>query len=138
MDSLVGLRNLSLTMAALLRLSQPHSTGLGQNCKYINCTTSTCKIIRLCLNIISIPKYLFDKDTLKSLYCTSISPRFDYCSSVWNNCSITLQNKLQKLQNKASRIITCWRSLQNFLILGHIRGKEREINNKNHYTNNKT
>ena len=31
---------------------------------------------------------------------------FDYCSLVWNNCSKTLQNKLQKLQNKAGRIIT--------------------------------
>ena len=28
------------------------------------------------------------------------------CARVWDNCSKTLQNKLQKLQNKAGRIIT--------------------------------
>ena len=51
-------------------------------------------------------KYLFDKDTLKTIYSAFVLPHFDYCSLVWNNCSKTLQNKLQKLQNKAGRIIT--------------------------------
>ena len=51
-------------------------------------------------------KHLFDTDTLKTIYSTFVLPHFDYCSLVWNNCSKTLQNKLQKLQNKAGRIIT--------------------------------
>ena len=51
-------------------------------------------------------KHLFNRDTLKTIYNAFVSPHFDYCALVWNNCSKTLQNKLQKLQNKAGRIIT--------------------------------
>ena len=35
-----------------------------------------------------------------------VQPQFDYCSLVWTNCTQDLQNKLQKLQNRAARIIT--------------------------------
>ena len=31
---------------------------------------------------------------------------FDYCSLVWGNCCEYLIDKLQKLQNRAARIIT--------------------------------
>ena len=33
-------------------------------------------------------------------------PHFDYCSTIWGNCGVVLRNKLQKLQNRAARIIT--------------------------------
>jgi hypothetical protein len=58
------------------------------------------------IGILRRSKHLFDKDTLKTIYSAFVLPHFDYCSLVWNNCSKTLQNKLQKLQNKAGRIIT--------------------------------
>ena len=51
-------------------------------------------------------KHLFDRDTLKTIYNAFVLPHFDYCALVWNNCSKTFQNKLQKLQNIAGRIIT--------------------------------
>ena len=35
-----------------------------------------------------------------------IQPHFDYCSSVWDECNITLCDKLQKLQNSVARVIT--------------------------------
>ena len=35
-----------------------------------------------------------------------IKPHFDYCNIVWGNCGITLQNKIQKLQNRAARVLT--------------------------------
>ena len=35
-----------------------------------------------------------------------VRPHFDYCSVVWGNCNLTLSNKLQKLQNRAARILT--------------------------------
>ena len=34
-----------------------------------------------------------------------IMPHFDYCSLVWDNCSKYLLEKLQKLQNRAARVI---------------------------------
>ena len=30
---------------------------------------------------------------------------FDYCNIVWGNCGITLRNKVQKLQNRAARVL---------------------------------
>ena len=35
-----------------------------------------------------------------------VQPHFDYCSIVWGNCGETLSEKLQKLQNRAARILT--------------------------------
>ena len=34
---------------------------------------------------------------------------FDYCDVVWDNLDLGLATKLQKLQNRAARIITFWR-----------------------------
>ena len=35
---------------------------------------------------------------------TLIQPHFDYCSQIWGCHGVTLQNKLQRLQNRAVRI----------------------------------
>ena len=40
------------------------------------------------------------------IYQALILPHFDYCSSVWGDCNLTLSDKLQKLQNRAARAIT--------------------------------
>ena len=45
-------------------------------------------------------------DTLKLMYQSLALPYFDYCSLVWTNCSQTLKNKVQRLQNRAARVIT--------------------------------
>ena len=58
------------------------------------------------IGILRRSKSFLDKDTLKTVYSAFVLPHFDYCSLVWHNCSKALQNKLQKLQNKAGRIIT--------------------------------
>ena len=44
--------------------------------------------------------------TALQIYHALIRPYFDYCSSVWGKCSVTLCDKLQKLQNSAARVIT--------------------------------
>ena len=43
---------------------------------------------------------------LISIYKSLILPHFDYCSSVWGSIGKGLALKLQKLQNRAARIIT--------------------------------
>ena len=45
-------------------------------------------------------------ESLCMLYKTLIEPHIRYCSIVRGNCSETLKDKLQILQNRASRIIT--------------------------------
>ena len=40
------------------------------------------------------------------MYTALIQPHFDYCCSVWDELGGTLATKLQKLQNRATRVIT--------------------------------
>ena len=44
--------------------------------------------------------------TLHSIYQALVQPHFNYCNIVWGNCGVTLQDKLQKLQNTAARVLT--------------------------------
>ena len=44
--------------------------------------------------------------TLQFIFNSLVQPYFDYCCIVWDNCSKTLADKLQKLQNRAARILT--------------------------------
>ena len=46
------------------------------------------------------------QSTLHSVFSALIQPHFDYCSVVWGHCNKTLSDKLQKLQNRAARILT--------------------------------
>ena len=40
------------------------------------------------------------------IYQAIIQPHLDYCSTVWDGLGVTLLDKIQKLQNRAARIIT--------------------------------
>ena len=51
-------------------------------------------------------RHLVPQATLQLIYQALIQPHFDYCNIVWGNCGITLQNKVQKLQNRAARVLT--------------------------------
>ena len=51
-------------------------------------------------------RHLVPQATLHPIYQALIQPHFDYCNVVWGNCGITLLNKIQKLQNRASRVLT--------------------------------
>ena len=51
-------------------------------------------------------KPLLPQHILISIYKSLILPHFDYCSAVWGNCGKGLALKLEKLQNRAARIIT--------------------------------
>lgn len=46
------------------------------------------------------------RKTAVQLYFALIQPHFDYCCSVWDGLGDTLATKLQKLQNRAVRVIT--------------------------------
>ena len=51
-------------------------------------------------------RHLVPPPTLDLIYQALIQPHFDYCSTVWGTCGVTLQDKLQKLQNRATRVLT--------------------------------
>ena len=47
-----------------------------------------------------------DINTLNSVYNSLVLPYFDYCGIVWGSCSKIRMDRMQKLQNRAARIIT--------------------------------
>ena len=47
-----------------------------------------------------------NRTTLESVFNALVQPYFNYCSEVWGHCNKSLSNKLQKLQNRAARILT--------------------------------
>ena len=44
--------------------------------------------------------------SVQTMYKSLIEPYFRYCCPVWGVCGITAPDKLQKLQNRAARIVT--------------------------------
>ena len=50
-------------------------------------------------------KEFVDRNTLVFLYNALIQPHLDYCCEVWDVIGKTLSDRLQKLQNRAARII---------------------------------
>ena len=45
-------------------------------------------------------------DTRVNMYNALVMPYFNYCGAVWGNINKELADKLQKLQNRAARILT--------------------------------
>jgi hypothetical protein len=46
------------------------------------------------------------RHTLIKMYNAFVLPHFNYCSTIWNDGSCTIINKLSKLQRRAARVIT--------------------------------
>ena len=46
------------------------------------------------------------QNTLITLYYSLVEPRLRYCNTVWGNCNDSLKANLQRIQNRAARIIT--------------------------------
>ena len=51
-------------------------------------------------------RYFLPFEILLNVYNSLVQPHFDYCNVVWGNCSKNLSSKLQKLQNRAARVLT--------------------------------
>ena len=67
-----------------------------------------CKKIASAIGVIKRVKPFVPQSTLLNIYNSLVqltSSTFDYYSLVWGNCGKTLSNKLQKLQNRAARVI---------------------------------
>ena len=58
------------------------------------------------LRIIRKLRDIVDYNTLIIIYKSIIQPHFDYCSQVWGCLGKVLSDKLQRLQNRAFRIIS--------------------------------
>ena len=101
---------------------------------------SICKKTSKGTGMLRFCKSFVSQDTLKMIYNALILPHFDYCPLVWSNCSETLKLHLQKLQNRAARVITGdnydVRSKQILLKLGWKTLDERRQNLMEKYMSN--
>ena len=86
------------------------------------------------LAILRKVREILDFDTLIIIYQSIIQPYFDYCAQVWGCLGKTLVVKVQKLQNRAFRIITrenyTTRSadiLKGRGFIGYPKGRNRDI-----------
>ena len=51
-------------------------------------------------------RHLVPQATLYLIYQALIQPHFDYCGTFWGTWGVTLQEKLQKLHNRAACVLT--------------------------------
>ena len=58
------------------------------------------------IGIIKYAKKVIPLKLLKMLYLGLVEPHFRYCCSVWGSCGATTRKTLDKLLNRAMRIIT--------------------------------
>ena len=68
--------------------------------------TSVCKKVSSGIGVLKKIKPFIPSRSLINIYQSIVEPYFGYCSIVWNGISEGLAEKLQKLQNRAARIIT--------------------------------
>ena len=66
---------------------------------------STASKISSGIGAIKKSKEFVDRNTLVLIYNALIQPHLDYCCEVWDVIGKTLSDRLQKLQNRAARII---------------------------------
>ena len=74
-------------------------------CKAMKLITYIVKISRA-LGLLKYAKHYVQEDTLRNMYPSIVQPHFSYCCSVWGCCGATKLKTLQKLQNRAARIVT--------------------------------
>ena len=65
-----------------------------------------CLRVNRSINGLKQARHYVPTDTLKLMYNALIQPTFDYCDTVYDSLNAGLADQLQKLQNRAARIIT--------------------------------
>ena len=79
---------------------------IDENLTWYSHIDKLCKKIASTTVAIKRVKPFVPQSNILNTYNSLVQSHFDYCSLVEGNCGKTLSNKLQKLQNSASRVIT--------------------------------
>ncbi len=64
-----------------------------------------CKKVASAIGALKRVRSFITIDASIQIYQALIQPHFDYCCTVWDGLGETLSTKLQKLQNRAARVI---------------------------------
>ena len=107
-SSLEGKFKLQINNISLSRVQKTKCLGLEID-EYLtweaHIKSVTKKVVSTLAALRKIRKFTSPENLVK-VYKSVIEPYFDYCSIVWDTLSIELTDKLQRLQNRAARIIT--------------------------------
>ena len=79
---------------------------IDDNLKWESNVVCTQKKISRAIGLLKNAKHCVQEDTLRNMYLSTVQPHFSYCCSVWGCCGATKLKTLQKLQNRAARIVT--------------------------------
>ena len=79
---------------------------IDENLTWRNHTESISKKISSGIGSIKRLRHRLPPGTLLNIYHGLVQSHLDYCSAVWGSCGKVLYNKLQKLQNRAARVLT--------------------------------
>jgi hypothetical protein len=78
---------------------------LDENLSWKSNTQSICSKISSGIYALEQIKTFVDIKTLISVYNSLIQPYFSYCCEIWDVFGETQSKRLQKLQNRAARVI---------------------------------
>ena len=67
--------------------------------------SSTIKKVSRGIGMLKYSKRYLPKENLMMLYRSLVGPYFRYCCCVWGSCGASALDKLQKLPNRAARIV---------------------------------
>ena len=108
LNSLSVFPALEINGTQLNRVNFTKSLGVSidENLTWSNHINAVCKNISTGIGSIKRISHCVPPTTLQNIYHGLVQSHFDYCSVVWGNCAKTLSDKLQKLQNRAVRVLT--------------------------------
>ena len=99
--------NIQLDGHPISRVEHTKSLGLNidDRLSWSNHIKDLCKKISSAIGALRRIRALISQSTAVQIYNALIQPHFDYCAPVWDGLSFYLCEKLQKLQNRAARVI---------------------------------
>ena len=99
--------SLTINNFPIEQVSSTKSLGVSidENLSWNTHIETVCKKISSALGLIKRIRDFVPFYTLLNIFNGLVKPQFDYCSLVWDCCSTGLAEKLQKLQNRAARIL---------------------------------
>ena len=71
----------------------------------MTCIQNVKKKVHRALGLVKYSKKYLSTEVLAKMYRGLVEPHLSYCCSVWGNCSTHRIDSIQKVQNRAARII---------------------------------
>ena len=99
---------LSINGISLRKVNQTKCLGIviDDHLTWNSHVTSVARKVSSGIGALRRTKPFIPKEHLINIYRSIIEPYFDYCCIVWDGIGEGLANRLQKLQNRAGRVIT--------------------------------